>query len=150
MKDVIDRPDLVDDPRFCTAVEAKKRTRELVEIISEGFAKYTQKEMAERLAKADIAFDYIRHVKDILTDAQALENQYVVPVKNLNHTETLQAMSPVRFCLEEPQRPKDIEPTVERDAPQIGEHTVEILKEYGYDDAAIQHIKDIGAISCEE
>ena len=150
MKDVIDRPDLVDDPRFNTAIEAKERTRELVEIISEGFAKYTQKEMAERLAKADIAFDYIRHVKDILTDAQALENQYVVPVKNLNHTETLQAMSPVRFCLEEPQSPKDIEPTVERDAPQIGEHTVEILKEYGYDDAAIQHLKDIGAISCEE
>lgn len=149
MKDVIDRPDLVGNSLYSTAVEAKKHTRELVEIISEGFAKYTQKEMAERLTKADIAFDYVRHIKDTLTDKQALENQYIVPVKNLNQTETFQAMSPVRFCQYEPQQPGDIAPTVKCDAPQIGEHTIEILKEHGYDEKVIQQFKNIGAIACE-
>ncbi len=148
MKDVIDRPDLVDHPKYATAIEGKKNTRELVEIISEEFAKHTREEMAERLTKADIAFDYVRHVKDILTDAQAIENQYIMPVENLNGTETLQAMSPIRFCQTEPVSPADIAPTVERRAPLLGEHTLEIMKEYGYDEETIQQYIEKGIITC--
>ena len=97
MKDVLERPDLMDDPRFCTADAAKKNGPELIAIISEEFAKHTQAEMAERLTKADIAYDYIRHVKDTLDDPQALDNQYIVPLKNLDGTETKTAMTPIRF-----------------------------------------------------
>ena len=99
MKDVIDRPDLVDDPRFAKAVDGKKNAVELVEIISQGFAKYTQAEMAKRLHDADIAYDCIQHVKDTLNDPQALENQYIVPIKNFDGSETKQAMTPVRFVI---------------------------------------------------
>lgn len=142
MKDVIDRPDLVNHPKFATAVEGKKNGRELVEIISKGFAKYTQAEMEIRLTKADIAYDCVRHVKDTLIDKQALDNQYIVEVDNFDGTKTKQAMTPVRFCTREPQSIEDIAPTVEKLAPKIGQDSIEILKVYGYTETEIQEFID--------
>ena len=129
------RDDLVGDERFCTAAASKKNGAELIKIISEEFAKHTQDEMVEMLTKADIAHERIQHVQEVLTDAQALENKYVVPVKNLDGTETKQAMSPIRFTQVEPKSIEDIDPTVDSQAPLVGGDSVEILKGYGYTDA---------------
>ncbi|MGE1061143.1 CoA transferase [Megasphaera paucivorans] len=147
MKDVAGRPDLVDDPRFYKFVDAKKNAPELVEIIGQAFAGHTREEMEERLKKADIAYDCIRHVKDTLTDPQALENEYIVPVMNFDGTKTKQAMTPVRFCLSEPAAADEIKPTVNCPAPKIGQDSIAILKEYGYTEEVIQQYLDKGIIT---
>ena len=135
---VLGRDDLVGDPRFCTAVAAKQNGPELIEIISAEFAKHTQDEMVELLTKADIAHERIQHVEEVLSDPQALENKYVVPVTNLDGTVTKQAMSPVRFATAEPASIEDIDPTIDCQAPLVGQHSAEILREYGYSDAEIE------------
>ncbi|MPM51434.1 hypothetical protein SDC9_98183 [bioreactor metagenome] len=84
------------------------------------------------LTSADLAHERIQHVKDVLNDPQALENKYVVPVSNLDGSETKQAMSPIRFALDEPTSIEDIAPTVLRHSPLVGQHSAEILLENGY------------------
>lgn len=143
---VLGREDLVGDPRFCTAAASKQNGPALIEIISAEFAKHTQDEMVELLTKADIAHERIQHVEEVLTDPQALENQYVVPVANLDGTVTKQAMSPVRFATVEPSSIEDIAPTVDCQAPLVGQHSAELLREYGYTDEDIQRLTDAKVI----
>lgn len=141
------RDDLVGDPRYCTAAASKAHSAELVEILSAEFAKHTMDEIRAMFARADIAYDCVRHIKEVLDDPQALENLYIVPVQNNDGTVTKQPMTPVRFALSEPTCIEDIAPTVDRQAPKIGEHTVEVLREYGYTDDEIAAFLAGGAVA---
>ena len=122
--DVIERPELKTDPKFTTTLNAKNNASELIRIIDEGFAKFTQSEMVQRLSNADIAHERIQHVQEVLSDPQALENNYIYEVENRDHTKNLMAMTPVKF--------NTIDVEMKSDAPLIGEHNEEILKELGY------------------
>ena len=112
----------------------------MVETLSKEFAKHTMVEIEGLFARADIAYDRVQHIKEVLDDPQALENMYIVPVKNTDGSVTKQPMTPIRFCLEEPKTVEDIAPTVDRQAPLVGEHSVEILKEVGYSQAEIDKL----------
>ncbi|WP_302779960.1 CaiB/BaiF CoA transferase family protein [Intestinimonas butyriciproducens] len=144
------RNDLVGDPRYCTAVAAKAHSSELVEILSAEFAKHTMDEIAAMFARADIAYDRVQHIKEVLDDPQALENMYIIPVENRDGTVTKQPMTPIRFATTEPARIEDIAPTMERQAPLVGEHSAEILKEHGYTDEAIQKLVDSKVVYIEK
>ena len=146
---VLGRDDLVDDPRFCTAAAAKQNGPELIEIISAEFSKHTQDEMVALLTAADIAHERIQHVSEVLEDPQALENRYVVPVENLDGSYTKQAMTPIRFCLTEPQSIEDIAPTVAAQAPLIGQHSAQLLAEYGYSQEEIDRLSAAGVITSD-
>ena len=50
----------------------------------------------------------------------------------------------------EPQTAEDITPTLEHQAPMIGEHTVEVLKEYGYEDDVIRKYIEDGVVTVAE
>lgn len=149
MEKCLDRPDLKDDPRFTPAANGKANAEALIAVISEEFKKHTQDEMVSRLTAADIAHERIQHVQEVLDDPQALANKYVVPVQNLDGTFTKQSMSPVRFAVKEPTCIEDIDPTIECQAPMVGQHSVEILKEYGYDDAAIEKLMASGVVTVD-
>ena len=141
------RDDLVGDPRYCTAAASKAHSAEMVEILSAEFGKHTMDEIRGMFARTDIAYDCVQHIKEVLDDPQALENLYLVPVKNNDGTVTKQPMTPIRFPLSEPTCIEDIAPTVDRQAPKIGEHTVEVLKEYGYTDDQIAGFLDSGVVT---
>ena len=144
------RNDLVGDPRYCTAVAAKAHSSELVEILSAEFAKHTMDEIAAMFARADIAYDRVQHIKEVLDDPQALEIMYIIPVENRDGTVTKQPMTPIRFATTEPARIEDIAPTMERQAPLVGEHSAEILKEHGYTDEDIQKLVDSKVVYIEK
>lgn len=144
------RNDLVGDPRYCTAVAAKAHSSEVVEILSAEFAKHTMDEIAAMFARADIAYDRVQHIKEVLDDPQALENMYIIPVENRDGTVTKQPMTPIRFATTEPARIEDIAPTMERQAPLVGEHSAEILKEHGYTDEDIQKLVDSKVVYIEK
>lgn len=144
---VLGRDDLVGDPRFCTAAASKENGAELIQIISDEFAKHTQDEMVAMLTAADIAHERIQHVQEVLDDPQALDNQYIVPVTNPNGTVTKEAMTPIRFSLEEPASPEDIAPTVDCPAPLVGQHSAEILREYGYSEEEITALMNSGVVT---
>ncbi len=150
LMEVLGRSDLVGDPRFCTAAASKEHCSEMIEVLEGEFAKHTQAEMDKILTDADIAHEKIQHFAEVLTDPQANENKYVVPVENFDGTVTKQAMTPIRFCEKEPESVDDIAPTVKCQAPKIGQDSEAILKEYGYSEADIQKFVDDKVVHIEK
>jgi crotonobetainyl-CoA:carnitine CoA-transferase CaiB-like acyl-CoA transferase len=144
------REDLLGDERYCTAVGSKANSALVVDTLSKEFAKHSMEEIEGMFARADIAYNRVQHIKEVLEDPQALENMYIVPMKNNDGTVTKQPASPIRFCLTEPQTVEDIAPTMDRQAPRVGQHTVEILKEYGYTDEQIEKFLADGSAAGEK
>ena len=109
-------------------------------------------EIEGMFARADIAYNRVQHIKEVLEDPQALENMYIVPMENNDGTVTKQPTSPIRFCLTEPKSVEDIAPTMDRQgsSPRVGQHTVEILKEYGYTDEQIEKFLADGSAAGEK
>jgi crotonobetainyl-CoA:carnitine CoA-transferase CaiB-like acyl-CoA transferase len=130
---MVDRLDLVDDPRYCTTPEAKKHSAELTAIFDKEFAKYDQSELSAMLAKVDIAHDRVRHAADIVTDPQALQNQYIHEVVHASGKKTLAPATPVKFG--------NTEVNITLDAPVLGEHSTQILQEMNYSATEIQALQ---------
>lgn len=141
---------LIDDPDYSTAVGSKAHSAELVNILAPAFAQHTMEEIERMFARADIAYDHVQNISEVVNDPQALENKYIVPFANNDGSVTKQPMTPIRFTLTEPQTAEDITPTLERQAPMIGEHTVEVLKEYGYEDDVIRKYIEDGVVTAAE
>ena len=128
--EAIQREDLLEDARFNTTLEAKKNAPEFIKIIDEGFIKFTRDEMVERLERLDIAHEKIQHVQEVLTDPQAIANNYVFEFENRDKSKNMMASTPVKLG--------NIEVNIDKDAPTIGQHNDEVLKEIGYSDEEIK------------
>ena len=140
---------LLDNPSY-SGTECRENAVEMTKVLSEEFAKYSYKDIDLMLAEEDIAHERVQSLKDIANDPQANENLFVAPVKEWDGTETKLSMTPVRFTKNEPGRIEDIAPTIERTAPRIGMHTVEILKELGYSDEYIEECIKSGAVATDK
>lgn len=121
---VLKRADLVEQEKFATTLSAKENGPELIQILDAEFVRYTQDEMDRMLTEADIAHEKIQGTKDLVTDQQALANNYVHPFTNRDGSMTYYAMPPVKF--------NTVEPVDIQDAPKVGQHNLEVLKELGY------------------
>src|SRR6266699_708331 len=97
------------------------------------FASRAQREWAELFARADCC------VSPILTLDEALANEQL-RARGMSVVEDglRQLASPVKFS--------EFEFSIERPAPESGEHTDEILREAGYGDAEIEVLRKSGAI----
>lgn len=136
---VIGREDLIDDERYNTTLGGKKNAKELIAIIDEAFQCCTQDEWVKKLTQADIAHERIQHVVEVLDDAQALENKYIVEVEARNGDMVKTAMTPVKFG--------SIDPNLDCDAPFIGQHNREVFKELGYSDEEIDAFEASGVLA---
>ncbi len=136
--ELLEIPEVAKDPRFANLQIAKENATALIDILDEAFAKFTRPEMIEKLLAADIAHGKVQHVKDLPNDPQVMENNYLVKFKNRDGSEFFMPMSPVRF--------NDTKIVHGPDAPRIGEHSEEILKELGFADDAIASMKEKKAI----
>ena len=144
----LSREDLLENPAYATSA-CKENAEEMTKLLSEEFAKYSYAEIDRMLTGEDIAHERVQGFKDIAADPQAEANLFVAPVKERDGSETKLAMTPVRFTRTEPKTVQDIAPTIERIAPRIGMHTVEILKEYGYSEEQIDAYLASGAAAGE-
>src|SRR3979411_2489270 len=105
--------------------------RPVKERLAASFASRTQHEWAEVFARADCC------VSPILTIDEALANEQL-RARGLRGVEDglTQLSSPVKFS--------EFEFSIERPAPGFGEHTDEILREAGYEDAEIEAFRGKG------
>jgi crotonobetainyl-CoA:carnitine CoA-transferase CaiB-like acyl-CoA transferase len=119
------REDLVHDPRF---VDGNARTRHhaaLEPLLSEVFLTKTRKAWIELLTAADVPCGPVNSIADIAADPQVAARQMTVQVGGGRFT-----AQPVRMA--------SVDPRNERPAPQLGQHTAEILRELGYTDQDIE------------
>jgi crotonobetainyl-CoA:carnitine CoA-transferase CaiB-like acyl-CoA transferase len=116
---VLRRPDLADDPRFCSN-ERRLANREVLEpLIEQLLAEDTRAEVEQRLVEADVPFGAVNEVAQVLAHPQ-LEARgrwfevpsQVGPLLGLHHPLNIEGL-----------------PRPAGRVPELGEHTQEILRE---------------------
>jgi len=136
--EVIEQPELANDPRFNDNAGRMKNLPMLIEILTARFRTSTSADWLTRLEAAGVPAGPVLSIGEMLTDPQVLARDMVVEVEHnkLGRMKTLGP--PVKFS---------VTPSgVRRGAPLLGQHTREVLKEYGYKDGEIKEMIDRGDV----
>ncbi len=129
------REDLTNDPRFATKPDRHARSIELIAIFDEIFATRDLADWRKALDGNGLVFGVVGILDDIPGDQQMIENEVLVPFEN-NTIMTIN--SPIWIEGSTKTRP--------RLPPAVGEHSDEVLRSAGYDDAAIKALRASGAV----
>jgi crotonobetainyl-CoA:carnitine CoA-transferase CaiB-like acyl-CoA transferase len=132
----IGREDFITDARFATKPDRHARSLELIKIFDEIFATKDLAEWRRILDGNGLVFGVIGILDDIPNDRQMLENDVLVPFEG---DTMLTVNSPIWV-----DGSQKIPP---RHPPGIGEHSDEILRGAGYDEAAIAQLRASGAVA---
>jgi formyl-CoA transferase len=132
----LDREDLILDERFATKAGRHARSIELIRIFDEVFATRDLAEWRKILDGNGLVFGVVGILDDIPSDQQMIDNEVLVPFEN---DTMLTINSPIWVDGAKKVRP--------RKPPAIGEHSDEILRNAGYDEASIQKLRASGAVA---
>ena len=132
----IERPDLIDDPRFAAQDERRKRSAELAAILREAFASRDYEHWRQAMAAHGITFGVISRPQDVPDDEQAVACGAIVATAIPEMPRTL--ANPIRLGFAEQQ--------IAGPAPALGQHSDEILAEAGLSPDEIARLRSSGAI----
>jgi crotonobetainyl-CoA:carnitine CoA-transferase CaiB-like acyl-CoA transferase len=139
MCQALGHPEWKDDPRFETNDERMKNLPELVRIMNSVLEKRTRAEWLEVLDAAGVPAGPVNTMGEALSHPQVLAREMVVEVEHPKTGKSKALGCPVHFS-RTPAR-------VERAAPQLGEHTREILRGAGYADKDIDALVQEGTVA---
>ena len=122
--ETIGRADLIDDPRFVDADTRSQHATALIAVLDPIFAEKTRDEWAAILDNAGLFWGPVQTVEDVINDPQARANGAFVPVELPSGQQVDMMASPVDFS----QTPASIRSL----APELGQHTEEVLLAAGY------------------
>ncbi len=136
--DLIEMPELGDDPRFADNHGRITHRVELAAALAPIIRARTSADWLARLEAAGVPAGPVLDVAEMHRDPQTLAREMVTqaPHTKLGPVKTLGA--PVKFSA----TPGGIT----RGAPLLGEHTREVLAEYGYDEAEVEALISDGAV----
>lgn len=134
----LDRPDLASDPRFKDEASKAANAQALIAALDEEFAKQTLDEWKQQFATLKGVWAPLQNPIEVLTDEQALENGFIVPVTDGEGDSYLAAASPGQF---------DERPVGElRAGPEYAEHTDDVMRELGLSQKQIDALREAGVI----
>jgi len=131
--------ELENDPRFSTIEARHDNAKELVAILDERFATRTRDEWMEIFKKEDIIYTPVQSASEVFKDPQALANNYIIDVDHPVWGKIKMLGFPWTF--------HDTPASVKREAPELGQHTEEILLEFGYTWEDIAKLKEAEVIN---
>ncbi len=139
--EALERPDLQEDPRFADDSGRMANIDDLVPILTGIFKRRPASDWLERLEGAGVPAGPVLDIAGMQADAQALARGMVMevphsrvgPVKTLGH--------PVHYSA----TPTEIT----RGAPLLGEHTREVLAQYGYSRGQVDKFLAEGVVVAE-
>jgi len=134
---VIERQDLVDDPRFNSTAARAANREELYRILGEAFLSKPLEEWKPRLV--GMPYACYQNLKEVVSDPQARASDYFVPVEHPIHGRMEMIASPIHLS----RTPA----TIRRTAPEFGQHTEEVLLDLGYSWEDISRLKEGGVIA---
>jgi crotonobetainyl-CoA:carnitine CoA-transferase CaiB-like acyl-CoA transferase len=129
--------EITHDPRFSDDAARNAHTDELIAILGEAFATRDFAEWEPLLEAIDIPWEPIASIRDVAADPQVHANAMMQKMQ-VGDTQVDVVASPTAF---------DGAPIhgAPRPSPDLGAHTDALLREAGYDDAAIADLKACGA-----
>lgn len=129
-------PELIGDPRFAETAERRRHSAELATIFSETFARQDYEHWRHALASHEVTFGVISRPQDVPDDLQAVACGAVVETAIPEMPRTLS--NPIRLGFAE-QR-------IAHAAPELGQHSDEILGELGLSREEIAGLRSSGAV----
>jgi len=123
--------DLVADPRFVDRAARSAHSSELIAILDEAFATRESREWQSLFTQNGLVFEPVAKMDEVAHDRQMLDVGVLRPFEN----DTLMTIDSPLFISGE----KKVTP---RKPPALGQHSEQILREAGYDDAAIAQLRE--------
>jgi crotonobetainyl-CoA:carnitine CoA-transferase CaiB-like acyl-CoA transferase len=130
---VIGIPELATNSKFTTNEQRLKNRNELLPLLQKKLRKWGKAELHSKLVKAGIPSGPIQNVQEVLEHPQTKAREMVVTMELPNQTEIPLVGSPLKLS----KTPVKLE----RHPPSVGEHTEELLREYGFSDTEIATLK---------
>jgi len=116
--------ELEHDPRFSTIEARHDNAKELVAILDERFATKTRAEWMEIFRRENVIHTPVQSASEVFEDPQPLANDYIIQVEHPVWGKIKMLGFPWTF--------HETPASVKREAPELGQHTEEILLELGY------------------
>lgn len=136
--EALNRPDFLTDPRFKTAALREDNKDARTQLTQEALLSFTSSDAIARLEQHDVPCAPVLTRKEMIRHPQIEANQTLLGYQHPQAGELRQARQPATFSAMPLASPSA--------APQLGEHTSEVLKEAGYSDADIQKLTESHAI----
>ncbi len=135
----VDREDLLEDERFLDNAARWEHREELRETLESTFREYDRNELVARLTDSGVPAGPLEEVPEVLEDRHVTERGMLDRARNLTtDTDVTVSRLPVRTA--------DWVPEPGERPPAVGEHTREVLREFGYDDEDIEALREGGAV----
>ena len=128
----IGREDLLEDERFSTTENRLMNVVEMQEILLNAYSEFTSDELVERMEENDVPAAKINRREDIFSDPQVINNSSIINTKNNGEKIIKGPKPPANFLDDEYDEPKFM--------PALGQHSSEILKEYGFSNDEINSL----------
>jgi formyl-CoA transferase len=133
----IERPDLLDDPRFAKLEDRRVNAVELMTILEEVFASRSLADWRAALDARAITYDTLALTEEVADDPQMAANGVLVGLDDGSGARTVS--SPIALSGAPKRRAGG--------APELGEHTDEVLASLGYDEEARARMRQQGVVT---
>ena len=134
--------ELAGDPRFARNVDRVARREELVALVAPHFLERTTAEWEAAFGAASIAFGAVNSFSDALESEQARANDMITSIRHPIAGD-FRMVAPVLKLSESPG-------AVTRAAPLLGEHTLGVLADFGFDQREIDRLVEKGLVRAAE
>ena len=136
----VGHPDLIKDERFATPKARRVHAAALVDILDATFREHNLDYWRGRLDAEDQIWSPMQHPSEVVNDPQAEAAGAFVDIAGADGKTLFRSPAgPIRFS--------DVDETAYTAAPELGEHTEEVLKSAGISDQEWAALKAAGAVA---
>jgi formyl-CoA transferase len=129
LTNMIGRPELLSDERFSDVKKRSANAAALAAVLDQAFLTKPLSHWQEAFGTTRITVGVVQTLDEVVHDEQMLANQILVPVQGVDR-EVLTVNSPLQVI-----GAKKVSP---RRAPDVGEHTKEVLLELGFSEERVE------------
>jgi CoA:oxalate CoA-transferase len=129
---------LLEDPAFADNAARMRNRERLRPLINAKIREATVEQWIERLNAADVPCGRVMSLAEVFSDPQVLAQEMVLEIEHPGHGRVRMTGFPVKLSATPAQ--------LRRPAPQLGEHTDEVLDELGYSAAQIAALRRAGVV----